>query len=120
MQSASITLIFEGLTSLPLVSYETYIYEYQDRYSSSSIRKEQIYFTTSEKNNQLIATEQFAARRKAVNYMALSIKPNSNIDSMTIKINVAGGAYELTNGVSRTVYNLIGGYPYYYTCTNGL
>ena len=113
LQSASITLIFEGLTSLPLVSYETYIYEYQDRYSSSSIRKEQIYFTTSEKNNQLIATEKYAARRKAVNYMALSIKPNSNIDSMTIKINVAGGAYELTNGVSRTVYNLIGGHPYF-------
>ena len=31
LQSASITLIFEGLTSLPLVSYETYIYEYHAR-----------------------------------------------------------------------------------------
>ena len=90
-----------------------HIYEYRNRDSSSSIRKEQIYFTTSEKNNQLIATEKYAARRKAVNYMPLSIKPNSNIDSMTIKIDVAGGAYELTNGVSRTVYNLIGGHPYF-------
>ena len=109
-QKADITLTFKELKSLPFSSPK--IYEYSIRNSSSYIRQTNTTFSTSTKNNQLIATSNYIARQYSISYLALEIKPISNIKNMSIKINIDGGAYEMSEGQSKTIYNLFSNFTY--------
>ena len=103
MQKAFITLTFNNLNSLPFSN--PYIYEYSSRTSSSYIRRSTAYFSTSTKNGQLIAKEDYLANKYSVSYMALVITPTSNINNMAIKFDIAGGAYEMSEGQYKNIYN---------------
>ena len=111
MQKAFITLTFNNLNSLPFSN--PYIYEYSSRTSSSYIRRSTAYFSTSTKNGQLIAKEDYLANKYSVSYMALVITPTSNINNMAIKFDIAGGAYEMSEGQYKNIYNLIANYIYF-------
>ena len=109
-QKANISLTFNNLNSLPFSN--STINEYSSR-NSSYIQKTAADFSISTENNQLIATQDYIAHLYLVSYIALSIKPTSDIKNMSIKINIDGGAYEMSEGEYKTINNLISDFTYY-------
>lgn len=54
------------------------------------------------------------AKRYSVSYISLVISPTSNVKNMSIKINIAGGAYEMfEGGESKTINNLVQYFTYF-------
>ena len=92
----------------------SYIYEYESRYSSSSLTNSSQSLSTKTKNNELASSFTYSVKDCNTNYIALKITPNYNINYIVVKISAEGGAFDLSNGLSKNITNLKSGISYYF------
>ena len=106
-QSASISLSTSSSSYYPF----NYLYanEYTYRYSSECIKTTSLYFT-SYTNGYL----NYQVSDNNTQDIALQIKPNYDLDYITVKIYVDDITFNLSNGLATNVTNLRSGNRYYF------
>ena len=88
------------------------VYELKSKFSNY-ITKNLFFFTTSTKNDEIIHSLKYSVTSFSTEYVALEITSNSDID-IVARVDVMGGAYDISQGISKTVKNLAAGYNYYF------
>ena len=111
-QNLSISLNMSYMSPKPFTY--SYIYEYESRYSSSSLINSSQSFSTTTKNNELTSSFTYLVKEYNTKYIALKITPNYNINYIVIKINAEGGAFDLSNSLSKNITNLKSAITYYF------
>ena len=94
------------------------IYEFKSK-STNYITKNLLYFTSSTKNDEKIYSLKYPVNSLSTEYVALEIIPDSDID-IVARVDVMGGAYDISQGISNTVNNLTAGYNYYFFLPSSL
>ena len=110
-QNIKISLNMNNITQNPFSFVN--LYEYQSktsRYDKKS--KELISFTT--KNNKSESSISYSIEKYSTNYIVLKIKPLYYINYISIKIDVRGSSYNLTEGVQKNITNLFSESPYFF------
>ena len=87
--------------------------------SENYITKERADFTTSTKNDEVIYSIEYTVSSSLTEYVALEIVPYLDID-IVARVDVVGGAYDISKGISNTVNNLTAGYNYYFFLPSSL
>ena len=111
-QNDSITLTMNSMNNNPL-SY-VYIYEYESKSSTEYLKNTTHSVTTSIKDNELVSTFSYYVNNKKTQYIVLQLKPNYNMNYFTIKIDIEGGTYHLSNNIPLNITNLKSGFAYYF------
>ena len=106
-QSASISLTMNSSNFKPL-NY-LYIYEYSNRHLSECIKTTFLYLSSY--TNAYLNYQVSDNNTKDI---ALKIKPNYDLNDITVKIDVDDIAFDISNGVETNVTNLKSGNQYYF------
>ena len=91
-----------------------HIFECRSREPLNHLKNISQTFTALTKNNQFLSSFKYLISNYSTKYFALKIIPTYNIIDFAIKINVEGGAYNLSNGTQKNISNLQAGIPYYF------
>ena len=111
-QNLSISLNMSYMNTKPFTY--SHIYEYESRYSSSSLTSSSQSLSTTTKNNELTSSFTYLVKKYNTKYIALKITPNYNINYIVVIISAEGGAFDLSNGLSKNITNLKSGISYYF------
>ena len=111
LQTASISLAMNYMSTKPF-EY-SYIYEYSRTSSSIHFGPSSLYITTTKKENELTSSFRHLIKYYDIQYFILNLTPNKNMNYIVININVEGGAYDLSNDISKNITNLKLEIPYY-------
>lgn len=102
------------VSTLPFVN----IYEFKDK-SPNYITKNGFYCQTSTQNDERVQSLEYSVSSFYTKYVALEIEPDTDID-IVARVDVVGGAYDISQGISKTVNNLTAGYNYYFFLPSSL
>ena len=109
----SITLTMNSIDNkIPLSNAN--IYEYGEKSSTNYIKQTSISFNNSIKNNEIISKASYCVDDFITQYILLLLYPAYDSDYLTIKIDIEGGAYNLTNGIPLNLTDLKSGYSYFF------
>jgi hypothetical protein len=108
--SFSLKASYMGNTSRP-ISY-AYFYEYSDT-SSSCLYSNYQTISSTITNNKFVSSFTYSINKYNTKYIAMKVAPSYDLDNITIKTDLNGGSYDLTNGVAKNLTDVKSGYSYY-------
>ena len=108
-----ITLTMNSIDNKKPLS-NAYIYEYEEKSSTNYIKKTSISIKNSIQNNEIISKASYCVEDFLTQYILLQLNPAYDLDYLTTKIDIDGGAYNLTNGIPLNLTDLKSGYSYFF------
>ena len=108
---AKFSLAMKSTGSKPLSN--VYVYEYSSRSSSSYLNKKSYSVTTRNIGNELSYSLDYLIIKEDTKFLAIEIIPDYDMDYMKIIADLEIVAYELANGVTKSINLLKKGHPYY-------
>jgi hypothetical protein len=111
-QNNSISLVMNKKGSNPITS--AIFRELETRSSINHLSTNTRSISVSTEKDEMVSNFSYFVKMLKTRYLSLILKFNDNLDYMSIKINIEGGLYDLSDGVSLNATNLKAGFSYYF------